>query len=101
MSNNSFVFNNRNLSNPNYQGKIEDYHDLSDPNYFGPGLWLDIHQVAFNAQDLTTQKQFKKKMKFRCNKLPCEKCRKHALEYLVNHPIRDYIGIFYEDDRGN
>ncbi len=77
----------------NSNSKLSDYSDQSDPTYIGPGKWNDIHQLAFDARTLTTQKEFIQFMNNVADKFPCDKCRKHCKEYMLNHPIKDYIGI--------
>ena len=66
-------------------------HEHTNPKYIGPGTWNVIHTLAYNAQTSSMQKNFMRTMETIVNFFPCEVCRGHSIDYLKNHPMRDYL----------
>lgn len=69
---------------------MADIKKLADPRSFGPGAWLVIHTLAYNAQSNSEKTHFQRSMKHICEGLKCSVCSGHCGDYLKNHPIRDY-----------
>lgn len=67
--------------------EIHTHHGFpADPRYWGPGAWYSIHLSAYN-----NIKDFPAYLKLMCNNLPCQTCRQHAIQYLLDHPIDNFI----------
>jgi len=66
---------------------------LADPASFGPGAWLVIHTMAFDAKTNQKKKHFEESMHVIQKGLKCENCKVHCGEYLKKHPISDYWDI--------
>lgn len=60
--------------------------------------WKSIHELAKNATNQYLIDQFIQYMKYLQNNFPCAKCRPHIKQYLIDHPMKNYInrdkGIF-------
>jgi len=69
---------------------MADVKKLVDPKSFGPGAWLIIHILAYNAKRDEAKRDFEAAMHKICSGLKCKNCKVHCGEYLKNHPIRDY-----------
>lgn len=67
---------------------------ISDPKVFGPGMWYSIHISAIQL----SEDNFITYIKGIIPKIPCLKCREHAVEYLKNNPIEHFKGI--KDNNG-
>lgn len=72
-------------------GLLSDYKDHTDPKYIGPGTWNVIHRRAFKARNHTQGIEFIEFMKDVCHGFPCLVCKGHCTEYIINHPIEDYL----------
>lgn len=61
--------------------------------YYGPGVWFVIHKMAIRADTFEKQKEFKHFIDIFIgnNDFFCEKCEKHALEFIKKHPMKDYV----------
>lgn len=62
------------------------------------GIWFDLHLRSYIAKDLRQQKNFIKYLRETIKYLPCEKCSKHALNYISTNPPRvgtsiDHSGV--------
>lgn len=77
----------------------ESLKKLSDPRSFGPGGWLVIHILAYNATSEKHKKSFERDMKNICGGLKCNTCKGHCVKYLEDNPITDYWNI--KDKEGN
>jgi hypothetical protein len=63
---------------------------------YGPGTWLSIHLLAYNANDDRSKMSFIDFMELLRNGYPCAKCRKHMSDYILSHPIHSY----WNENRG-
>ena len=72
---------------------MTDLKKLADPATFGPGAWLVIHTLAFDAKTKEQKKNFEESMHVIQRGLKCEWCKKHFGEYLEKHPTRDYRNV--------
>lgn len=72
---------------------MTDLKKLSDPDSFGPGAWLVIHTLAFDAITNDKKKCFEETMKVIQRGLKCEMCKIHCGKYLKKHPMRDYWNV--------
>jgi len=61
--------------------------DASDPKKIGPGFWASWHIRTLNHTKPKDQKRNKEIIENDIYTFPCMKCRKHAMEYLIDHPI--------------
>jgi hypothetical protein len=64
---------------------------MSDPNVFGPGMWMTLHILSYNANTLSQSKNFLYVLKPIIEKIPCKKCRIHALTFIKNKDYNIYI----------
>lgn len=74
-------------------GQLKDYKNYDDPVYYGPGVWLEIHTFALENDSKAASTILSMIKKF-----PCEKCRKHAMEYISKHPIEESVGKILEHE---
>ncbi len=58
------------------------------PKVFGPGTWVMIHIMSMNC-DNSSRDCFIAFVDRVLSRLPCKKCRKHAIEYAEKHPLND------------
>nr|QBK90228.1 MAG: Erv1/Alr family disulfide (thiol) oxidoreductase [Pithovirus LCPAC102] len=70
----------------------------SESKIWGPGIWLNIHVFALGAITMDKIYQYIEYIKFIMPKLPCNECRNHAIEYIINNPLEEYINIKNEKD---
>lgn len=63
-----------------------------DPKKWGPITWRIIHYNAIDVKSLDEIPYFIKTLRGICSRLPCSTCKKHAAEYLRDHPPEKYIG---------
>ncbi|HSW76980.1 MAG TPA: Erv1/Alr family FAD-linked sulfhydryl oxidase [Candidatus Saccharimonadales bacterium] len=72
--------------------------NTNNPQYIGPGTWNVIHTLAFHAKTNKQQDAFIKTLKVIIDYFPCDVCKKHSLEYIKNHPLKDFkndkLGMF-------
>jgi len=73
-----------------------DFKDHTDPEYIGPGTWNLIHRIAHKARNHKDQVDFIKLVNEICSGFPCLVCRNHALEYIKNHPLEEYLDILVD-----
>lgn len=78
---------------------MADIKKLANPASFGPGAWLVIHTLAYNAQTNSEKKHFQASMKHICNGLKCGTCNMHCNEYLKAHPVKDYWHVKNKDGK--
>ena len=69
----------------------------SDPKVWGPGAWFTMHVYARNSTTPEAKKSFINYCRIIISNLKCEKCRAHALDYLNQHPIDDFLNIKSND----
>lgn len=74
-------------------GQLTDYRDVSDPTYVGPGTWNTIHRLAYAATTLDLQNDFVTTMEEICRTFPCPHCQGHCKQYMIDNPIRKFIGL--------
>jgi hypothetical protein len=72
-------------------GTLKDFKDHTDPKYIGPGTWNIMHRYAFKSRTSVEQKTFINFMKELCSGFPCEVCRGHCKEYIMNNPMESYV----------
>lgn len=70
----------------------------SDSKIWGPGVWFTLHVYALDADTYEKIINFIYYVKLLLPKLPCDKCREHALQYLENNPIENYF--YVKDNEG-
>lgn len=70
-----------------------DFKNITNPEYVGPGSWNIIHRISFKARTRESQLSFIELMKEICYGFPCKVCRGHCNEYIKNHPMEEYIGV--------
>lgn len=63
----------------------------TDPKVFGPGMWMTLHILGYNSNDLSKAKQFSYTIKSIIEKLPCKKCRNHAIQFINKTKYSNYI----------
>ena len=68
----------------------------TNPKYIGPGTWSVIHTLAYNATTNESKEAFIKHMTIICNQFPCETCREHAIKYLKENPMSEYLDVVTE-----
>jgi len=59
-------------------------HD--DPRKFGPGMWLSIHILAYNAKNKDEQVIYCGLIRTLCSNITCHTCREHAVEFIKSNP---------------
>ena len=59
---------------------------IIDRKIFGPGMWISIHILAYDAKTKDDQLSFCKIVRTLCSNLPCHNCRAHATEFIDNNP---------------
>ena len=65
------------------------------PLTFGPGTWLVMHVFAMICDDeKENRKYFVFFIKKIIEKLPCQTCRKHAIEYITNNRLGENDELF-------
>lgn len=72
--------------------------DPTNPEYIGPGFWINIHSMARRSGEIGTMEmkmQFIDYMRSLTSSFPCGVCRNHIKEYLDNHPFNSYMTIKY------
>ena len=75
---------------------VNNFKDITNPEYVGPGSWNIIHRLSFKAQSKEKQLYFIEFMKELCQGFPCNVCRGHCIEYIKNHPMEEYLGVTIE-----
>jgi len=76
------------------KGKISDYKDRTDPKYVGPGTWDFLTRLAVKATTSKLELEFKRELTEACEGYPCHVCAGHCKEYMKNHPVDKYFGMF-------
>jgi hypothetical protein len=71
---------------------------FSKPQFFGPGLWFSIHTFAADATTQEKKKAFIDYMYLITALLKCADCRKHATQYISEHPPEDMPLEMDKDD---
>ena len=66
---------------------------ITDPKIFGPGMWYSIHVSSLQLGE----NNYITYVEALLNKLPCKKCRDHAMEYLRDNPIENFKSIKDKD----
>lgn len=66
-------------------------HEHTNPKYIGPGTWNVMHTLAYNARTKSQQQAFCDTVHTLIYQFPCEVCRQHAINYLKQYPITDYL----------
>jgi hypothetical protein len=72
---------------------MKDFSKLANPKVFGPGAWLVIHTLAYEAKTRDKKVSFERDMKTICDGLMCNTCSHHCNKYQEQNPIRDYWNI--------
>lgn len=71
----------------------------TDPKYIGPGIWVLMHMKAIKSIEFTDKIDFLHFIDYLCNNFPCERCRRHMIEYVDKDPPLNYFtipdGMFY------
>lgn len=80
-------------------GDIKLINFPTDPKKFGPGVWFSLHLSAINAIEDEYIKFFINQTKTLISKLPCKDCSDHAINYMQNNPIEQFIEL--KDSEGN
>lgn len=83
---------------PNANGQIGQYKDHTDPKYTGPGTWNVIHRLAMQAQTTEKQQTFIQEMTLICHGFPCSVCQNHCRQYLISHPMEEYVNVIIQID---
>lgn len=78
--------------------KLEDFADITNPKYVGPGTWNAIHRTAYQARTPAEQKFFITWMTNVCHGFPCTICQGHCTEYIENHPMEPYMKVVVDID---
>lgn len=68
---------------------------LSNPLYFGPGRWSDLHKYALYCALHRKFDNYVEYAKFILSTLECKKCRDHAAKNLKHHPIENFRDLVY------
>lgn len=63
----------------------------TDPKYIGPGYWASFHRRSIYADTEDKKDEIARSIIIDIQNFPCDKCRKHAIEYLKSHSITDAI----------
>jgi hypothetical protein len=59
----------------------------NSPDYFGPGYWIAWHLKAYKANTYRKKAEASRSIVIDVSNIPCEKCRKDALEYMRNNQL--------------
>jgi hypothetical protein len=71
-------------------------HTHTDPRYIGPGIWYVLHHKAITGTDFTHKLDFLAFVDYLRYNFPCEKCRLHIVQYLIERPpTSDDKGFFH------
>ena len=65
-----------------------------NPEIWGPGAWTFLHTITLNYQnnpDIDVIDYHKNFFVLLKNIIPCEKCRLHYSQYLIDNPIDDVL----------
>lgn len=80
--------------------KDEHPHDevnrFADPKVIGPGEWIVIHTLAFNAKTPEEKKSFCRNFRLIINTFRCSNCRQHAIAYIESNPPEIHARIIVE-----
>lgn len=70
---------------------------LTDPNVFGPGKWDDMHTFGAAATTPDLKKSYCDYIRIITSSLKCMVCRKHAIEYVRDHPPEEFLNVLDEN----
>ena len=65
-----------------------------NPEIWGPGAWIFLHTITLNYPnnpDIDVIDYHKNFFILLKNIIPCEKCKKHYSQYLIDNPIDDVL----------
>ena len=68
------------------------FKKVTHPKKYGP-IWVLLHRKAFKAVTLENKIAFERYLYETVQELECKNCRDHALQYLKEHPIRQYFNV--------
>lgn len=86
-----FLLLKRNKKMSSYKKRSLHTHKFpSNPETFGPGLWLNIHILALDATTPEKIDNFIEYINLIASKTPCGKCKKHFLKYIQTNPPENY-----------
>lgn len=60
---------------------------------FFTGIWFCIHILSLRAKTLEAMRKFAEELRFIIDKIKCDNCRTHGLEYMKNNPIEKYFKL--------
>lgn len=64
---------------------------VTDPKVFGPGMWMTLHILGYNSNTLSQSKNFLYILTPIIKKIPCKKCRIHALLFINETDYGEYM----------
>lgn len=73
------------------------FKDITDPAYFGPGIWYIFHSKSFRANNRQLQLETIAYIRDIINILPCPSCKQHAQKYLLEHPPEQYLDVMIDN----
>jgi len=68
---------------------------LFNPNTDSKGIWYTIHRMAILAITEAKKAEFINYMTFLSKEFPCEKCRTHIKQFIVDNPFHIYMNVSY------
>ena len=71
---------------------------LFDPSRDSRGIWFLLHRMAILSTTDTKKAQFINYVTFLTSDFPCEKCRNHLKEFIVNNPFHLYMYVSNGDN---
>ena len=67
------------------------YDIASDKKKVGPGIWVGLNIIAYNATTREEQVDSCKYIRMLIYSFPCQTCRKHAIDYIEGNPPENSI----------
>ncbi len=68
---------------------------LFNPNTDSRGIWYLIHRSAILAITEAKKAEFINYMTFLSKEFPCEKCRTHIMQFILENPFHLYMNVSY------
>lgn len=70
---------------------------FTDPVAVGPGIWFNMHLEAVHANTDERKRAFNFNVNRLCDNFKCNYCQKHFRQFIIDHPLKNYWGIFDKD----
>lgn len=66
-----------------------------NPKTDSAGVWFIIHRMAVLATTDSKKAEFINHITFLSKEFPCEKCRKHIVQFIKDNPFHLYMNVSY------